>query len=441
MSGAARVARGVVALAALALAGCREARDGGETLRLWAMGREGEVVQELTRDFEREHPGVRVIVQQIPWGAAHEKLLTAYVGGATPDVCMLGNTWIAEFAALRAIEPLDSRVGRAGGIAAADYFPGIWDTNVIDSVTYGIPWYVDTRVLFYRRDLLARAGWDSIPVRWSDWLTCMEDVKRIGGKDHFAIFLPTNEYTPWIILGLQTGSRMLKDDDTRGDFSGPAHRRAVDFYLDVFRRGLAPNVPGASIANLYQEFERGTFAMYITGPWNLGEFASRLPPELQHAWATAPLPGPDGPESGVSTAGGASLVLFRGSKHRETAWSLVEYLSRPEQQIRFFHLTGDFPARVEAWRDTAIARDRNTRAFEIELARAVSTPKIPEWEQISIKLQDQVGAMVLAHTPPDSALAALDRDVDRLLEKRRWLIQRERERGRRAGASPTVAGR
>src|SRR5882762_7763831 len=96
------------AAAALALCGC--ARGAGEavTLRFWAMGREGEVVQELARDFERENPGVRVRVQQIPWSAAHEKLLTAYVGNATPDLAMLGNTWVPEFVALNSLAPLDS---------------------------------------------------------------------------------------------------------------------------------------------------------------------------------------------------------------------------------------------------------------------------------------------------------------------------------------------
>ena len=50
-------------------------------LRFWAMGREGEVVVDLVREFERAHPGIRVNVQQLPWTAAHEKLLTAFAGG------------------------------------------------------------------------------------------------------------------------------------------------------------------------------------------------------------------------------------------------------------------------------------------------------------------------------------------------------------------------
>src|SRR3569832_1384287 len=113
------------------------------TLRLWAMGREGEVVSQLITDFEKQNPGIKVQVQQIPWSAAHEKLLTAYVGDATPDIAMLGNTWVPEFSAIDALEPLDGLVGTSKDAPRSDYFAGIWNTNVVNGKTYGIPWYVD----------------------------------------------------------------------------------------------------------------------------------------------------------------------------------------------------------------------------------------------------------------------------------------------------------
>jgi multiple sugar transport system substrate-binding protein len=410
---------GIALLAVLALAGCRGREAGPVTLRFWAMGREGEVVQELVRDFERENPGVHVIVQQIPWGAAHEKLLTAHVGRSTPDVAQLGNTWIAEFAALRALAPLDGPLAASRTVSAGAYFPGIWETNVVDGTVWGVPWYVDTRVLFYRRDLLRAAGWDSVPGSWAEWRRAMRDMKR-RAPSRPVFFLPTNEYTPWIVFGLQAGSPLLKDGDTRGAFSDSAYRAAATFFLGLFRDSLAPTVAGQQIQNRYQEFERGTIAMYISGPWDVGEFTRRIAPTVD--WATAPLPGPTGPESGVSTAGGSSLIVFRASRHPREAWRLIEFLSRPEQQARFWRLTGDLPARIEAWRDTALTRDPNIRTFGRQLARVRSEPRIPEWQQISIHLQDVVESMVLGHADPDSALAGMDRDVDRILEKRRWLL-------------------
>jgi multiple sugar transport system substrate-binding protein len=132
-----------------------------ETLRFWVMGREGEVVQQLLPEFERRNPRVHVQLQQLPWSVAHEKLLTAFAGGSLPDLCQLGNTWIAEFSTLHALADLDMRTASSRIIDPQDYFAGIWDTNVIAGKLQGIPWYVDTRLLFYRKDLLRLAGIDT----------------------------------------------------------------------------------------------------------------------------------------------------------------------------------------------------------------------------------------------------------------------------------------
>lgn len=391
---------------------------------MWAMGREGEVVQELVADFERENPNIRVEVQQIPWSAAHEKLLTGFVGRSTPDVAQLGNTWVSEFSALRALEPLTPWIEQSAVVRPAGYFSGIWDTNVMDGVPFGIPWYVDTRVLFYRKDFLKRAGYDSIPATWDAWRTVMIAVRRVAGEGKYAVLMPANEWVPPVLLGLQAGSPLLGEHDTRGAFSAPEFRRAFEFYIGLFRDGLAPPLTNSEIANLYQEFERGTFSMYITGPWNLGEFERRLPAAMQDDWDTAPLPGPTGAASGVSTAGGSSLVVFRASRHKAAAWKLIEFLSRPEQQVRFYQACGSLPAQREAWLDSALTRDRRLGAFRVQLERTVPTPKVPEWESIAMRLQEHAERAVRGVTPPESALAALDRDVDRMLEKRRWLLER-----------------
>jgi multiple sugar transport system substrate-binding protein len=419
-----------VASTALA-AGCAASRPGPVRLRMWAMGREGEVVGELVRDFERAHPNVHVEVQQIPWTAAHEKLLTAHVGGSLPDVGQLGNSWISEFGTLQALLPLDPWLARSG-LGRDAYFGGIWDTNVLDGATYGVPWYVDTRLLFYRKDMLARAGYASMPTDWKGWKECLRAVKARGGPGHYGIFLPTNEWMTPVVLGLQSGSPLLADGGTRGAFREAAYRRAFDYYLGMFREGLAPAIGFNEIANKYQELARGTFAMMVTGPWELGEFTRRLPDSLQSQWSTAVMPGPDGP--GVSFAGGSSLVMFHGTKHPAEAWELVKFLSTPENQVRFWRLTGDLPARREAWADTALSQDARTRAFGDQLARTEPCPMVPEWEEIATRVYEQADRAIRGATSPDSALATLDHLVDKMLEKRRWIATR------RAG-HPATPGR
>ena len=90
-------------------------------MRFWGLGREGEVVKELLPAFHARHPEIRVVVQQIPWTAAHEKLLTAFVGESLPDVAQIGNTWLPEFRTLGALEDLGPRVARSSIVAAARY--------------------------------------------------------------------------------------------------------------------------------------------------------------------------------------------------------------------------------------------------------------------------------------------------------------------------------
>lgn len=416
----------LVAALTLGLAGCGGRGAGITELRFWGMGREGEVVAELAREFEQENPGIRVRVQQIPWSAAHEKLLTAFVGRATPDLSQLGNTWVPEFAALGALEPLDARVAATASMPRTSFFSGIWDTNVVDGVTYGIPWYVDTRVLFYRKDLLAAAGYPEMPKTWSEWRAAMVALKQQVGPKRYAILLPVNEWTAPTVFGLGAGSTLLKDHDTRGDFSGPEFRRGFDFLMGLYQDGLAPPVANTEVANVYQEFGRGLFSMYITGPWNVGEFRRRLPPEQQDDWSTAPFPGRDAATPGVSLAGGSSLVLFKKGRKNDAAWKLIEFLSRPEQQRRFLHLTGSLPARQEAWSDTTLTRDPQIMAFGEQLKHVVSTPKVPEWELIVTRLQERTESVVRGAATADSALAALDREVDRILEKRRWIRAQKR---------------
>src|SRR5260370_40743809 len=140
-----------VFLFALSLA-CTSRPPAPERLKFWGLGHEGEVVAQMLPEFTRR-TGIRVDVQQIPWSAAHEKLLTAYVGDATPDVAQMGNTWIPEFNTVGALEPLDPFLARST-IRQSNYFHGIWATNVVDNAVYGVPWYVDTRVLFYPPHLL-----------------------------------------------------------------------------------------------------------------------------------------------------------------------------------------------------------------------------------------------------------------------------------------------
>ena len=149
----------LLAAASLALTGCgREADAGGDgpgqgeaisdgpatgTIDVWAMGTEGEMLGDFVKAFQEENPDAEVKVTAVPWEAAHDKLANAIAAGETPDVSLIGTTWMGEFAEAGGLEPTPE-----GLVDEGDFFEGAWNSTVVGETSYGVPWYVETQVLY-----------------------------------------------------------------------------------------------------------------------------------------------------------------------------------------------------------------------------------------------------------------------------------------------------
>lgn len=413
-----------VALCGILLGSCAPSPDSHE-LVFWTIGREGEAVMQLLPAFERAHPDIRVKVQQLPLTAAHQKLLTAFAGNSTPDITQLGNTWLPELAALHALEPLQARVDASSVVQPDDYFASIWATNVIDGTLYGVPWYVDTRLLFYRKDLLEKAGFAAPPQTWAEWRQQLAALSH-PAQHRWGILLPTNEYEQLMSLALQQPDPLLRDGGRYGNFESAGFKRALTFYVDTFGLKQAPPITNIEAGNPWSEFGRGVYAFYLSGPWNIGEFRTRLPASQQDDWTTAPLPGPN--RAGIGVAGGSSLVIFRTSKHKDAAWQLIEYLSQPAVQQQFYDLLGDMPPRRSSWEGAALRDDPKARAFREQLEHAKPVPPVPEWERIANEMQLVAAEAVAGRMTIDQACAEINRRADTILAKRRWVLEQTWEK-------------
>ena len=370
--------------------------------------------------FEHANRGTRVVIQPLPWSAAHEKLLTAYVGGSLPDVSQVGNTWIAELAAIGALAPVPP--AQAGLLT--DQFAAVLDTNRVAGTDYGVPWYVDTRVQFFRRDLFAELGLSEPPSTWAEWKSALHGIKRAAGPGNYAILLPLNEPEQLLTFGLQQGDPLLRDQDSRGNFASPGFKAALAFYKSLFDEGLAPIATASQISNIWNEFAKGFFSVFISGPWTIGDLKSRLPASFQSKWATATMPGPTGP--GASAPGGASLVVPKTARDPAVSWRLIDYLTRPATQIQFQQIAGSLPSRKSAWAAPALASDSNVRTLARQLDIARPLPKVPEWERIATELQIVAEAMIRGHLGVDAAASEMNQRADKLLAKRRWMLDQGR---------------
>ena len=402
-------------LGPLALGACTRRNATG--LDMWAMGAEAENLPALLAAL----PGGAskdIRIQPLPWSAAHEKLLTAYAGGSLPDLGQVGNSWIAELTAIGAVHPVPASMQSL----VDGQFGGVVDTNRIDGRLMALPWYVDTRLQFYRKDLFEAAGYPAPPPRWDEWKRALHAVKRRQSGEGFAILLPINEYEHLNQMALSAGATFLNPQGTRGAFRSPEFRQALAFYKSLFDEKLAPVAGAAQISNVWNEFAKGYFAVYPSGPWTIGDMKSRLPAALQSSWATAPFPGPDGP--GRSTPGGSSLVVFSRARDPAAAWALIGQLLAPAAQAKLQALTGNLPPTRAVWDRAGLTADPITEAFARQLDRTTALPKVPEWERIATEMQTVAELFVRGRMPLDDAVADIDRRADRLLEKRRWMLAR-----------------
>jgi len=410
------------------LISCSEKNEDRTVITFWAMGSEGENAAPFLKQFEERNPGIKINLQTIPFSSAHDKLITAFAGSSTPDICQLGNTWVSEFSAMDALAPLDEYISVSKIVSSEKYFEGSWQTGVIDGKVFAVPWYVETRALFYRVDLLKKAGYDKAPDTWEEFIDAASklsiDENNDGKPDRFGIYLPINPNLEPIevLFILQNGGTILNDNNEYANLNNRETIEAINFYVSFFRKGASPTEQN-QMTNLYQAFESGYIGMFLSGPWNVSQIQNRYP-ELNDKWSVAPLPKS---KDRSSNAGGSSLVIFNSSKNKLACWKLIEFLSEVNVQREFYKATSDLPAVQEAWSDTSLFNNKRMNVFYEQLKHSKAFPKIPEMEQILDKMGQYVEMVIFSKRTTEEAIKGMESDINRILDKRRWLNRRKNE--------------
>lgn len=407
----------LVAIGALALAGCGR---GGETasapdaattigsepatgtITMWAMGAEGEALPDFVKAFEDANPGVTVEVTAIPWDAAYSKIQTAIAGGTTPDIAMMGSTWMADFADAFQTVPTD--------LDTSGSFPGaVASTKVGDRMT-GAPWYVDTRVLYYRTDLAAKAGWTKAPTTWDELSQMAADMQSKAGAE-YGIRLPggNDSFQGTLWMPWSNGASLVDGDKWTVDT--PQMVEAYEYYQSFFQNGIANPAADRSSGAQEADFVAGKTPMLIDGPFMIGSLEKVGGADFASKFTTAVLPTK---ESSTSFSGGANLTVFKNSKNAHSAWKLAQWLTDPATQAQWYEKTGDLPAVQAAWKEQALASQPTLAAFGTQLETAKSVPATTTWVQVAAAGDAVLEKVRLGTESPADAMKELQSKADAL---------------------------
>jgi len=405
----------VLTAASLALAGCGRSSDsggGGEqasgaigdgpasgTIEVWAMGTEGEELGAFAEAFTEDNPDAEVKVTAVPWEAAHDKIANAISAGQTPDVTMVGTTWMGEFAESGGLEPTPD-----GLVDEGAFFPGPWDSTVVGDTSYGVPWYVETRVLYYRTDLAEQAGWTEAPQSWDELKQFAGDLQQKAGVKHGLNVQPgqTGSWQTMLPFAWSNGAEVADESGQEYTFDSPETVEALEFYSSLFEDGVAGPTRVLDPGELESGFAKKTFGSFVSGPWHTGlvEDAGVSPDQ----YAVAPLPGKDS-APGTSFVGGSNLAVFSDSDNREGAWKFVQWLSEPDVQQDWYAAIGDLPAMQSAWESGELAEDERLQVFGTQLESAKAPPAVPTWEQVASVVDSDIEKVVRGVTPADEAVS------------------------------------
>ncbi|EAC2955723.1 TPA: sugar ABC transporter substrate-binding protein [Listeria monocytogenes] len=366
-----------LSLVLMACGGSKDDANSGDSkvLNVWAMGDEAKSLKELAQKFTKD-TGIEVKVQVIPCANAHDKLLTAVASKSGPDVVQMGTTWMPEFVEAGALLDITKDVEKSKNMNSDLFFPGSVKTTQFDGKTYGVPWYAETRVLFYRTDLLKKVGYNEAPKTWDELSDAALKLSK-RGKDMYGFAIDPNEQTTGFIFGRQNGSPLF-DKDGQPVFNKKPFVDTVS-YLDSFiKNGSAPDTDLGLDAS--QSFGGdGIVPMFMSGPWMVNTLKDTAP-DIDGKWATAVLPKKENNESSL---GGANLSIFKYSDKKDDALKFMDYMSQPDVQLSWLKDTNSMPARMDAWEDDMLKNDPYYKVFGEQMKTAEPMPLIPQFEEIA----------------------------------------------------------
>jgi multiple sugar transport system substrate-binding protein len=374
----------------------------GTTVKLWIMPNGPQPQEDMEASLVpfTEKTGIKVDVEVVDWGVQLDRIRNAAVSGEGPDITQAGTTQVPFFAALGGFEDLSDRVEDVGGEAA--YPEGVWQTTQVvgQDGTWAIPWFTEARSIYYRKDVLEKAGVDPATAfkDWDSFRTTLQTIKdKVPGIQPFGTpgkkaFDLVHHVMPFV---WDAGGAELTSDNSKSAINSPEAATGVDFFAKLVDDGLADKAQlerdGTGVEN---QFKGGKIAVWIGGPWVLPSAERSDDTNWSDAArknvALAPMPaGPNG--DAFTFVGGSNLMMYSASEHKNEAWEVMKYLSQDQVQTDYAKLLGMFPARVEPQQAVGESSGANYEAVYQAIQQGRTYSPIPQWAEIENTYKGRFG--------------------------------------------------
>jgi multiple sugar transport system substrate-binding protein len=379
---------------------------------------------ELTRRFNEQNRGrIRVLFRagDADTGQRFDDVSTQFqAGGEELDVILGDVIWTAQFAAQGWISDLSDRFTED---LRADYLPGSIEAITYENKLFGIPWFTDTGLLYYRRDLLEEAGFSGPPTTWDELKEMTREVRGSSGIRSGYVFQGAN-YEGGVCNGLEwiwgNGGEVLDPQDaTRVLVGEPEAIAGLAKYRSMIADGFSPEAMA-----VYREdesagaFLRGDAVFLRNWPYVYGLLSdpeqSSLDPDQV---GVAELPSSDG-EPGNGTVGDQPFYISETTEYPEECWEFIQWMVAPEQQ-RFRATEASYLPTLSALYD-----DRELRESVPVIALAQEAlrntrprPVSPYYSDMSLEMAEQFNACLKGDQSPEETGSSLQSSLEEFIRQ------------------------
>jgi len=345
-------------------------------------------VRAMAEAFTKANPDISVNLEFVPYEGLHDKTVLAQGSGGGYDVVLVD---------VSAKITDDMKAG---------VLPGAWTTVQYDGKTYGMPWILDTKYLFYNKEILEKAGITTPPKTWAELSAqakIIQDKGLLKAPIAWSWAQAEAAICDYTTLVSAYKGEFLKDG--KPDFQNGGGLEALKYMVDSYTSGLTnPNSKEFLEEDVRKLFQNGdaAFALNWTYMYNMAN--NPKDSKVAGKVGVVPAPGVEGKSDVSAVNGSMGLGVTTASKHPDEAWKFVTFMTSQATQNAYAKLS--LPIWASSYDDPAVTKGQEelVAAAKLGLAAMYARPTTPKYQELSTALQQAIQESLLGQSTPEDAL-------------------------------------
>lgn len=361
-------------------------------------------VNDMTADFMKAHPNIKVYTEFVPYEELRNKTLLAYGSNNSYDAVLVDDIWFTEYDSKGMLVDITADIPQSyrDGVLA-----GGWNFTTKKGKVVGLPWFLDTMYLFYNPTMLKAAGYTSAPKSVEEMVEMGRALKARKIVEYPFVFSLAQAEALICVYSNFLEAFGGSFQDAQGNYIlDTSGVKALEFLVALKQEGLLnPNSLEYLEEDVRRVFSTGDAAFTLN--WGYMHALASDPAESKlkkEDVAVMVLPGSKGVKESAAMSGSMGLSVLSKSKHPKEALEYILYLSSKEVQDTYSNL--QLPVWTASYDDPAIQAGRTDlvaaakKAFSIMNVR----PSVPNYQEVSAIFQQHIQTALYGEKTPKQAL-------------------------------------